>query len=654
MCTRRSVGSWPASTTRERDIVDASGETILAQSRSIPGLWRRGSLLLSAWVCASAGVLSAPRGAKAERAGAGPPATAPAQAAPTATLAASAAPSTAVHYRIADDVLQVLAGVAGDRVVLGSVKLPAPAVGISHAASLLVARLSPRGFVLIDVSSSAGPRIIYQDLQTALAAAELADGFLHQRFADGRAVHQSVALLTGAAGAARPQSGSSSPPPAVASGKDDGSGRPAPAPTGGGCGAGDPVPPDAIRFAVASGALLVQDARNGCDLGSLQLPGPHRILSRFQTLAFVALEPRGLLVIDASTPSRPQVVRHRPRLEIVEQRVVGEKLELRLLDGERLSESLPALLRAIADSTTPAIASGDRARLGPVSGSASPAGAEEPRSVSGNRLPRCPPSSPPPPPHELSLVSDQGLVVLNKERSCWYGSLPLSKAIIDVVRDRELAYIATEDGRVASVSLRQVRVPQLVSMQSTGCSPRRGMRIEEQQRVLAVPTNEGATAMFTLLLDGGLRALATDQASMCRRAAGMNAGEDGERIPSPAESSSSPGTIPLIMGLAGLPMVYLLTVVPTILADAAVCKSQDVNCQHGTFYIPIVGPWIDLGTHNWSGGSAALPVASGLLQATAVTLWITGVIRRQLALPTGRQAWRVTPGVGGLAISGQF
>jgi hypothetical protein len=559
-----------------------------------------------------------------------------------------------VHYRIADDVLQILAGVTGDGVVRGTLKLPAPAVGISHAANLLVARLSPRGFVLVDVSSPEGPRIIYQDLQTELAEVELADGFLHQRFADGRAVHQSVALLIRAAGAAHPQPGSSSPPPAAASGTKDGRGSPAPTPTGGGCGAADPIPPDAIRFAVASGTLLVQDARNGCDVGSLRLPGPHRILSVFQTLAFVALEPRGLLVIDVSTPSRPQVVRHRPRLEIVEQRIVGDQLELRLLDGERLSESLPALLRAIADSTTPAIASGDSARIGPVADSASPPGAEEPRSVSGKRLPRCPPSSPPPPTHELAFVSDQGLVVLNKERSCWYGSLPMSNAIVDVVRGREHAYLATEDGRVASVSLRQVRVPQLVSMRTTGCSPRRGMRLEEQQRVLAVPTNEGATAMFTLLLDGSLSALASDQASLCRRAAAMNFGEDGERIPSRAESSSSPGTVPLIMGLAGLPIVYLLTVVPTILADAAVCKSSDVNCQHGTYYIPIVGPWIDLGTHNWSGGTAALPVASGLLQATAMTLWIAGAIRRQLALSKGSQAWRLTPGAGGLAISGQF
>jgi hypothetical protein len=559
-----------------------------------------------------------------------------------------------VHYRIADDVLQILAGLAGNDVVLGALKLPAPALGISQAASLVAVRLSPRGFVLIDVATPEKPRILHQDLQPTLLAAELADGFLHLRFADGRLVHQSVALLVATAGSTRLEPGPGSPAPAASPGKDGDSRSPAATPASNACEARDPIPPAALRFVVASGTLLVQDARNHCDVGSLRLPGPHRFLSRFQTLAFVAMEPRGLLVIDASTPSRPQVVRHRPRLEIVEQRIVGDQLELRLLDGERLSESLPALLRAISDSTTPAIAPSDSAQREPAPDSASTAGSEEMRSVSGQRIPRCSPSSPALPLHELVLVSDGGLVILNNLRSCWYGALPMTKAIVDVVRHQEHAYVATEDGRVASVSLRQVRVPQLVSMQTTGCSLRKGMRLVEQQRLLAVPTNEGATAMYTLLLDGSLSALAADQADLCRRVARANSAEDEERIPSRSESRSSPGTVPLIIGLVGLPIVYLLTVVPTILADAAVCKSQDVNCQHGTFYIPIVGPWIDLGTHNWSGGTAAIPIVSGLLQATATTLWIVGAIRGQLALPTDRRAWRITPGVGGLAISGQF
>lgn len=116
--------------------------------------------------------------------------------------------------------------------------------------------------------------------------------------------------------------------------------------------------------------------------------------------------------------------------------------------------------------------------------------------------------------------------------------------------------------------------------------------------------------------------------------------------------NSDTATSLLIAGPSMWVISYLLTVVPVIIADSAYCTTNDIDCRHSIYYIPILGPWIDQGLHSW-GGTTYVPVVSGLLQGTGLALTIAGLGLRARA-NSSATSWMILPSGNGIVFGGAF
>jgi hypothetical protein len=88
--------------------------------------------------------------------------------------------------------------------------------------------------------------------------------------------------------------------------------------------------------------------------------------------------------------------------------------------------------------------------------------------------------------------------------------------------------------------------------------------------------------------------------------------------------------------------LFALSYIPTVIVAAASSRDADQN-----LYIPVVGPWIDLGERTCSGSCGALLVTSGIAQDLGVLLAASGLfvptVDRTTDVRTTISGWQVVP-----------
>lgn len=173
-------------------------------------------------------------------------------------------------------------------------------------------------------------------------------------------------------------------------------------------------------------------------------------------------------------------------------------------------------------------------------------------------------------------------------------------------------YIVFTLGRLGVVDIAKPRQPKLLDVIEIGC---RAEGLTIQGDVLTVMLADDQTAQYRLDGSGMPALLQGARQPVCRSAVPIRP------VVESRQASTARGLLiagPIVMGTS-----YLLTVAPVVLADTIECTPADVDCRHGLYYIPFVGPWIDLGQHAW-GTTTIVPVLSGLMQATGLGLTIAG------------------------------
>lgn len=600
---------------------------------------------------------------------------------PRGARSVQASQHAALAYRIEGDVLRVTVDAAA-HLTLATLKLPGLARDLRQKDHLLVIRLLPCGVAFVDVSTTDQPRLLAHEPQLDVREIDIAGAVVVLRLQGGEQIQRSVAslslpaLTTPAAKAGSAQAapgGQSGAATDAQSGSQSGSQV--------GCGPDATLSSD-VRVTVVQDALTLQSAQAGCTLGSLRLPGPARFLTRYQHLLIVSLNPRGLWVIDASRPQQPRVVHRLPKLEVVAQGVDGDTLQLRMLDGERLDESLSALARRFGPAGQTATAgAGTRPQdtenaSGDAAASTRAQAAQGPdyndRLVQGTTLPRCALDPAPAAANDVVVVT-QGydVFVLGRDRSCWHGAVTVRTPILESLHHDRAVYVSGRDRTVTTINLRQPREPVVRDVTRAACLLKSGLRMAGTPTRLLVPTLAGGVAVYPLDREGVPSAGGVNWELACGIsdldqdapvASGRDTAEvDAEtpriarirRAHSERRESESPGLAAMIVGGSLLAGSYVLTVVPVILADAVACRAADKDCVHGVFYVPILGPWIDLGVHSW-GSTGYVPIISGLLQGAALVTLIAGGALNGRDAPGRRNAWRVFPSVGGLAVGGRF